>query len=43
MRDEIWPAAVAATLVVVLVLSGMYFGWRAKYGRATQPVPTEVR
>lgn len=43
MRDGVWPAATAATLVGVLVVSGMYFGWRAKYGPATQPAPTEVR
>lgn len=26
----VWPAAVAAALVVALVLSGMYIGWRAR-------------
>lgn len=43
MRDGVRPAAIAATLVGILVLSGMYFGWRAKYGPAIQPAPTEAR
>lgn len=43
MRDGVWPAATAATPVGAHVLSGVYFGWRAKYGPATQPAPTEVR
>lgn len=37
MRNGVRPAATAATP------SGTYFGWRAKYGPATQPAPTEVR